>query len=130
MRVESDPDVLFGELFDPVKGPQVQAGITPWIADYPAASSVTTPYRCGDPTNFARFCDPTVQSLIDSALELQQTDPVAAGQRWSEVDRAIVDLAPVAALTNPVFVDFVSERVGNYQHHPQWSILLDQLWVQ
>jgi hypothetical protein len=36
----------------------------------------------------------------------------------------------VAALTNPVFVDFVSERVGNYQQHPLFGILLDQLWVQ
>jgi peptide/nickel transport system substrate-binding protein len=129
-RVAPDPDTLFGELFDPVRGPQVQAGVTPWIADYPAASSVVTPYVCGAPPNFARFCDPAVQSLIDSALELQQTDPVAAGQRWSEVDRAIVDLAPVAPLTNPVFVNFVSERVGNYQQHPLFGILLDQLWVQ
>lgn len=130
LRYSADPGPLFGELLDPVKGPLVQAGVTPWIADYPAASSAMAPYRCGDSVNFARFCDPAVQSLIDSAIDLQQTDPVAAGQRWGEVDRAIVDLAPVAALTNPVFVDFVSARVGNYQHNPEFFILLDQLWVQ
>ena len=130
LRYSADPGALFGELLDPVKGPLVQAGVTPWLADYPAASSAMSPYGCGQANNFARFCDPAVQSLIDSAIDLQQTDPVAAGQRWGEVDRAIVDLAPVAALTNPVFVDFVSARVGNYQYNPEFSILLDQLWVQ
>ena len=25
---------------------------------------------------------------------------------------------------------FVSERVGNYQHHPLFGVLLDQLWVR
>lgn len=130
LRYSADPDPLFGELLDPVRGPRVQAGVTPWLADYPAASSAMVPYGCGSGVNFARFCDPAVQSLIDSAVNLQQTDPVAAGQRWGEVDRAIVDLAPVAPLTNPVFVDFVSARVGNYQHNPEFGILLDQLWVQ
>ena len=125
-----DAEDYFGELFDPVRGPQIEAGVAPWILDYPAASSATTPYRCSDMANLSKLCDPNVQSLMDSALELQQTDPVAAGQRWSEVDRAIVDLAPVAALTNIVFVDFVSARVGNYQRHPQFGVILDQLWVQ
>ncbi len=31
---------------------------------------------------------------------------------------------------NPLNVDFVSRRVGNYQHNPQWGVLLDQLWVK
>jgi hypothetical protein len=26
--------------------------------------------------------------------------------------------------------DFVSARLGNYQFHPNWGILLDQVWVQ
>ena len=47
-----------------------------------------------------------------------------------EIDTAGDGFFAVAPLTNPVFVDFVSERVGNYQHHPLWGILLDQLWVQ
>jgi YVTN family beta-propeller protein len=130
LRVAPDPNAFFSELHDQVKGPMVQAATVTWTPDYPAASSVMFPYGCASPANFARLCDQSVQSLIDSALDLQQTDPVAAGQRWSEADRAIVDLAPVAPLTNPVFVDFVSARVGNYQRHPEWGILLDQLWVQ
>ena len=33
-------------------------------------------------------------------------------------------------LVNQHMVGFVSKRVGNYQLHPQWLTLLDQLWVQ
>jgi hypothetical protein len=25
--------------------------------------------------------------------------------------------------------DFLSRNVGNYQHHPQWGMLVDQLWL-
>jgi len=27
-------------------------------------------------------------------------------------------------------MDYVSQRVGNYEFHPQWGLLLDQLWVK
>ena len=27
-------------------------------------------------------------------------------------------------------VDLVSKRVGNFQHHPLFGVLLDQLWVK
>ena len=30
----------------------------------------------------------------------------------------------------PRNVDLVSKRVGNYQHHPLFGVLLDQLWVK
>jgi hypothetical protein len=33
-------------------------------------------------------------------------------------------------LVNQHVVGFVSERVGNYQLHPHWLTLLDQLWVK
>ena len=46
------------------------------------------------------------------------------------LDRAIVDQAPYVWLTNPNSVQFVSERVGNYQSSLQWGVLLSQLWVQ
>ena len=28
------------------------------------------------------------------------------------------------------FIDFLSDRVTNYQSHPYWGLLADQLWVQ
>ena len=42
----------------------------------------------------------------------------------------IVDQAPYLWLLNPIAVEFVSERVGNYQYSPQWGVLLNQLWVR
>jgi hypothetical protein len=27
-------------------------------------------------------------------------------------------------------VDFLAKRVGNYQFHPQWGPLIDQMWVR
>ncbi len=56
-----------------------------------------------------------------AALDLQQRDPAAAGQAWAKVDRMFVDAAPMAALVNQRESDFVSARVGNYQHHPEWG---------
>jgi hypothetical protein len=41
-----------------------------------------------------------------------------------------VDLSPFVPIGNTIAMDFVSARVGNYQYHPQWGILFDQLWVQ
>jgi hypothetical protein len=33
-------------------------------------------------------------------------------------------------LYNPQALTALSERVGNYQYHPFWQVLLDQLWVR
>jgi hypothetical protein len=33
-------------------------------------------------------------------------------------------------IDNALNVDFVAHRVGDYQHNPQWGMLVDQLWVR
>ena len=76
------------------------------------------------------FCDPGIDAMIDRASRVQLEDPAAAGPLWAEIDRAIVDQAPYLWLVNPGDVEFVSERVGNYQFSPQWGSLLNQLWVR
>ena len=68
--------------------------------------------------------------MIDARPRCRLEDPAAAGALWAEIDRAIVDQAPYLWLVNPIAVDFVSERVGNYQCSPQWGVLLNQLWVR
>jgi len=68
--------------------------------------------------------------MIDRATQMQLDDPAAAGQLWAEIDRAIVDQAPYVWLVNGIAVEFVSERVGNYQYSQQWGSLLDQMWVR
>jgi len=49
---------------------------------------------------------------------------------WARIDRAIVDRAALAPMINDRGIDFVSARVRNYQVHPYWGILADQLWVR
>ena len=70
------------------------------------------------------------QALMDQALALQTTDPAAADKLWERVDRALTDQAAWIPYATPRQHRFVSKRVGNYQSHPVWGILLDQLWVR
>ena len=64
------------------------------------------------------------------ASSLQTPDPPAATLLWQEVERELLAQAPVVPTDNRLGVYFVSERVGNYQYHPQWGPLLSQLWVK
>ena len=117
---------------------KIQAGTNGWTADYLSASNFFSPLltcasyhpRSTDNLNFAEFCDPRIDAEIARARSLQTSDPQAASQLWSKVDREIVDEAPWVAVMNPRFADLVSRRVGNYQYNPQWRALLDQIWVK
>lgn len=108
---------------------KVQAGYIGWGADVPR------------PAGFIRslldylkrttgFRDATIDREIERALQLQQTDAFAANELWARIDRMIVDRAPLVPLYNARAAVFVSARVGNYQYHPMWFTLLDQLWVR
>jgi peptide/nickel transport system substrate-binding protein len=120
--------------FDDFYSPKLefQMAIDAWLLDYPAASNfITNRFKCD--TSYppsAGFCDPPVDAMIDRATQMQIDDPVTAGLLWAKVDRAIVDQAPYVWLVNPIAVEFVSDRVGNYQYSQQWGSLLDQMWVR
>jgi YVTN family beta-propeller protein len=116
----------------------VQIGMSRWGADYPAASQmINVLLSCGafvpgngENLNLSEFCDPSIDAQIAQALDLQSNDQSAAGARWADIDRALVDQAPVAPVFSAQIYDFLSERVGNYQRHPLFGILLSQLWVK
>jgi YVTN family beta-propeller protein len=120
----------------PVSGPldparHAQAGPFSWFADYPAASNyMTTFFACDAPSNWSHFCDRHIDAQIRRAVALETTDPYLANQLWAQVDREIVNRAPVVPLFTLKNADIVSERVGNYQYNPQWGVLVDQLWVR
>jgi peptide/nickel transport system substrate-binding protein len=80
--------------------------------------------------NAGRFCDPAVDRRIARAQSLQIADPRRADALWAKIDRALVDRAVTVSLVTPNATDFVSKRVGNYQFHPLWGLLIDQLWVR
>ena len=89
--------------------------------DFPTA----IPYA-GQP---ADFCSRPIDANVAKAEVLAATDPIGANRLWAKVDQAIVDAAPAVMAFNPTDVTFVSQRVGNFQHHPQLLVILDQLWV-
>jgi len=78
----------------------------------------------------ADFCSRPIDAEVTTAEALAATDPIAANRLWAKVDQAIVDGAPSVMAFNPTDVTFVSQRVGNYQHHPQYLVVLDHLWVE
>ena len=107
----------------------VQVAVTGWAIDYPAPSTFFEQLRCGslDPS---RFCNPAIDRQMDRALALQATDPAAADELWARIDRAVTDEAPWIGYATPARVRFLSDRAGNFQAHPVWGVLLDQLWVR
>lgn len=71
-----------------------------------------------------------METAIAKARAAQTSRPELASELWAEVDHLVVDLAPQVDFVNPVGIDFLSSRVGNAQHNPQWGLLLDQVWVR
>jgi peptide/nickel transport system substrate-binding protein len=63
-------------------------------------------------------------------MGLEQRDPAAAADRWAAIDRELVNSAPWVPLYNPRDLTLLSARAGNYQFHPYFDLLIDQLWVR
>ena len=119
--------------------PDVQAGFTGWYADYPSPGGFFDawltcdsylPEASRNQFNPGGFCDPAIDQQIRHASELQARDPEAANALWSKIDRRIVDQAPIVPISNGRSPSFVSKRVRNFQFHPVWGPLLDQIWVR
>ena len=76
------------------------------------------------------FCSREFDAKLKHASVVQAQDQDAAAKLWTEVDRDLTNLAPLIPMYTPRNVDLVSKRVGNYQHHPLFGVLRDQLWVR
>ncbi len=116
---------------------RVQAAFAAWGSDYPAPSNFMNLMRCASfvpgsegNQNIAQLCDPALDRQIEQALSVQSTDPAAASGLWAAIDRRVSLDAPWVFVLNQAGLDFVSARVGNYQHNPQWGTFIDQLWVK
>jgi len=108
---------------------KVQVGYLGWNAALPSAAEfIESLLEFLSPQS--QFSDASVRREIEQALYLQQSDPLAANEVWARIDRTLVEQAPLVPLYNPRAVQFVSQRVGNYQFHPLWNVLLNQLWVR
>jgi YVTN family beta-propeller protein len=115
-----------------------QLGFFGWAADYPAGSAFFGPlfscaaYQPGEPFNMnpAGFCDRQIDSQITRATALQTANAATADRAWQHIDREIMQHVPWIPLVNPLGIDLVSERVGNYQRTPALGVPLDQLWIE
>lgn len=124
--------VVSGErYFEAVSDPSqlVQIGYLAWGSDYLGESGFIPALTCVS-TGSDRFCDPTIERRIEQATSMQLTDPAASHYAWSELEHDLVDRAPWVPLGNTIRTILVSQRLGNYQYHPYWGELYDQMWVR
>jgi len=134
------------DLSDDVNAPQrfadsrtsAQAALSGIGTNYLTASQmIKTPFACQSfvpnsarNANLSEFCDPKLDSQINSALTAESSNSPRAAALWTRADRTVTDQAPVVALDTPSEIDFVSARVGNYQYSFQQTMLWDQLSVR
>jgi ABC-type transport system substrate-binding protein/DNA-binding SARP family transcriptional activator/streptogramin lyase len=115
-----------------------QIGVFGWMADYQAGSSffgeifTCAAYRPNASPNLnpGGFCDRHIDTQIAHATLLQTVNVAAANRAWQQIDAEVTRDAPWIPLVNPLGIDLVSARVGNYQRSPAFGVLLDQLWVR
>src|SRR5262249_40316397 len=133
--------VVNSNAYDPmVMNPRsrVQVGEFNWYNDFPAPSDFFIPlFNCHSSTygwsadfNASRFCDRQIDTQVTRAIAAQARSPNAAASLWAEIDREIANQAPWVPLIYELQPVVLSARVGNYQFHPLWELLLDQLWVR
>jgi peptide/nickel transport system substrate-binding protein len=117
---------------------KVQMSVTQWYQDYPAASDFLNvlfgcaSFREGSDSsiNIAGFCDEAIQKRMEEAMALSVTDEAAANKLWAEIDKSVTDAAPAAFMFTPKHLDFVSERLGNFQFNSQYYWMMAQSWVK
>jgi YVTN family beta-propeller protein len=102
----------------------------PGWADSSPYNFFATWFSCDSLYNHRWFCDAAVERAIARAQALEATDARAAAARWAELDRELTDRAAWVPLVNPRQIDFLSARVGNYQHHPVLGLIADQLTLR
>jgi YVTN family beta-propeller protein len=83
-------------------------------------------FACAGPLNHGKFCDRRIDRDIRRA-RLAQPNLRETAAVWARIDREVTDQAAWAPIVNDHMLDFVSARVRNYQAHPYWGLIADQL---
>ena len=86
-------------------------------------------FSCGNRSDRNWFCDRLLERKMRRAVAMQAVDSKQAPAAWAEVDRGVVDAAASVPLLTPREVELISRRVRNYQYHPLWGMLADQVWL-
>jgi peptide/nickel transport system substrate-binding protein len=102
-----------------------------WQPDYPAPSAYLPQFfGCDGGYSNGYVCVPALDRQMQRAATLQLADPPTAAAAWAQVDRTITDQAlwvPTVQLNDQ---NFVSARLRNYQAHPVWGFMADQVWLR
>jgi DNA-binding SARP family transcriptional activator/ABC-type transport system substrate-binding protein/streptogramin lyase len=98
------------------------------FANYLSCSQFSS--RSTNNLNADEFCSHGIDAQVRRASKLLTQNQTAGSAAWSRIDRELVQAAPWAPLYNGRQVALVSARVGNYEYHPYFNVLLDQLWVR
>jgi peptide/nickel transport system substrate-binding protein len=106
----------------------IQAIGAAWGNDTPHGMFATW-FACDGPFVHGWFCDRRIDRWLRRAHAVKSTNPRAAAAMWARIDRRLVDLAAWAPMVNELGLAFVSERLRNYQFHPYWGLIADQLWL-
>jgi DNA-binding SARP family transcriptional activator/ABC-type transport system substrate-binding protein len=107
---------------------QIQLIPAAW-GDTPAGF-FTTWFSCSGTNVHGDFCDHRIDREIARAQTLEELQPRAANALWARLDHELVDRAVWAPVVNDHGLDFVSAQVHDYEFHPYWGLIADQLWLQ
>jgi peptide/nickel transport system substrate-binding protein len=97
------------------KTPELDAGWTNWLLDYPHPNDYFQPQLSGESiapignTNWAYLDDPKVNAKIRE-LELQQLGPKQEAE-YAALDRQVMELAPWAPFGTLTLGTFVSDKI-------------------
>jgi ABC-type transport system substrate-binding protein len=80
--------------------------------------------------SLSHYCSHDLDAKTRRAEALQTTSPNAAVAEWAAADRMVTDDAPIVPVAVLGYAHLVSDRVGNFQAHPQWGPIYDQMWVR
>jgi peptide/nickel transport system substrate-binding protein len=91
----------------------------------PSPSGLTQGWSCQGRTNFARYCDPVVDSLIDAAILTTE----GAGPAWHAVLRRIEDDSPAVFMYVLSYMYAVNRRFTNVRIRPESAWLGLREWT-
>ena len=117
------PGVFFTELGTPSK--KYAMGIAGWCADWPGPSTYIGPLFHGKKItpngnkNYSMLNDTEVNAAIDDANKT--ADVEEAKQKWFDLDKKIMELAPIVPLIHDRQFSIHSARLKNAYVHPAWS---------
>ena len=117
------PGVFFTELGTPSK--KYAMGLAGWCADWPGPSTYIGPLFHGKKItpngnkNYSMLNDTAINAAIDAAN--REGDVDKARQMWFDLDRMIMEKAPIVPMIHDRQFSIHSARLKNAYIHPAWS---------